>query len=143
MYLQNIDNTQIDANIFMAEILTEVKAEDVEQNITEQDIENGLAELYVDAADATAPMLYASTESFISTRRQNFSAEFAGRGLWRKLIRFLCKVLNATSTAGDILAAILDFIVSVIPGGIVFKGIIKKILKYFLNKGYNTLCPVE
>lgn len=139
MYIQDINLNVVDAELFKADILNTYADEALS---SENEIETELADLYLQAANTTAPEIYELHSNLIAFRTNNFSASFAGRGIWRKLLAFLCRILNATSTVGDILNAILDFLIANIPGGIIFKGIVKKILKYFLQRGYDTLCPI-
>lgn len=109
---------------------------------SEDEIALDLGENYKEAAEAASNNLLASAAAVNAARNANFSPLLTGRRIWERLRAYLCKVLNAASTAEDIIEAILDFLVGIIPGGMVLKAIVRKILKYFINRGYEALCPV-
>lgn len=139
MYLQNLNLQQVNALEFKADVLNSYANE---TDPSEDEIEEGLGQNYLEAANAVTPVYYEFATNFIASRETNYSIHFGGRNIWQRLKAFLCKVLNATSTAGDIIDAVVEFLLSIIPGGIVFKAIVKKIIKYFLNRGYAAMCPV-
>lgn len=62
--------------------------------------------------------------------------------LLKKLKKIVCRIINVTSTAEDIISAILEGIAVLIPGGVVIKTILKKIVKYFLERGYQKICEI-
>lgn len=109
---------------------------------SEDEIALDLGENYQEAAEAASNDLLESAAAVNAARNANFSPLLTGRRIWERLRAYLCKVLNAASAAEDIIEAILDFLIGVIPGGMVLKGIVRKILKYFINRGYEALCPV-
>lgn len=109
---------------------------------SEDEIVLDLGKNYKEAAEVNSNNLLKSAIAVNAARASEFSADFTGRRIWENLRAYLCKVLNAASAAEDIIEAILDFLVGIIPGGMVLKAIVRKILKYFINLGYNALCPV-
>jgi len=139
MYLQNLELEQINVDDLKSELLSEVDSTEMP---TEQEVKNALAEMYQQAANATAPMYYNNAESFIAQKSTNYSLQLAGNNIWERIRKYFCEFLNQDSTAGDIIDAILDFLASIIPGGIIIKLLVKKIVKYFLNMGYEALCPI-
>ena len=62
--------------------------------------------------------------------------------LLKKLKKIVCRIIKDTSTAEDIISAILEGIAVLIPGGVVIKTILKKIVKYFLERGYQKICEI-
>lgn len=65
-----------------------------------------------------------------------------GKGLFKKIKELFCRFLHEGSTASEIIDKILEAIATFIPGGILIKWLAAKIIRYFLNVGYNALCPV-
>lgn len=139
MYLQNLELNQIDAVAFKAEIFNDYASTPL---LTEDEIARELGENYLQAANAVTPLYYAQPEKFEAERNANLSTEQAGGSIWQRLKAFLCKVLNGASVVGDIIDAVVDFLAGIIPGGIILRGIVKKIVRYFLRWGYDGLCPV-
>jgi hypothetical protein len=64
-----------------------------------------------------------------------------GKGLFKKVKELFCSFMSADSTASEIIDKILQALVSFIPGGVLIKWLASKIIRYFLNMGYNALCP--
>lgn len=109
---------------------------------TEEELELDLSDYYVQAQRTELQSLgyIASIKSIQSGG--TFSRLGFGRGLWIRLRNILCKILNAASTIDDIIEAILAALASIIPGGVIIKWIVKKIVHYVINLGYQRLCPV-
>ncbi|NDI99301.1 hypothetical protein GWA97_09465 [Flavobacterium sp. LaA7.5] len=140
MYLQNLNLEEIDYNAFKKNILETYEKEEV---LKEDEIEKLLADNYLMAADAVSPLYYKKSATMIADRADNFSASLAGSNIWRRLLAFLCKVLNAASSAEEILEKIIEFLSRFLPGGIVLEKVAKAILRFFLKWGYGKLCPVN
>ncbi|KAF2518178.1 hypothetical protein E0W68_10600 [Flavobacterium salilacus subsp. salilacus] len=140
MYLQNLNLEEIDYNAFKKNILETYEKEEV---LKEDEIEKLLADNYLMAADAVSPLYYKKSATMIADRANNFSASLAGGNIWRRVLAFLCKVLNAASSAEEILEKIIEFLSRFLPGGIVLEKVAKAILRFFLKWGYGKLCPVN
>ncbi|MFP9116515.1 hypothetical protein ACLI08_01880 [Flavobacterium sp. RNTU_13] len=132
----------LDNEVFEEEKRDVKETYETEALVTEGEIAEELGENYRAAAALSSNSLLMSATEVNTARESSFSAAFTGGNIWQRLRRYLCKVLNAASAAEDIIDAILNFLIGVIPGGMVLKGIVRKILKYFINRGYEALCPV-
>ncbi|QYJ68615.1 hypothetical protein [Flavobacterium litorale] len=140
MYLQDLDLKEIDYNSFKSEIL---ETYETEEDLKENEIEELLADNYYKAANAVSSLYYEVPEKMATERSKSFSIIKAGKNLWRRLRAFLCKVLNAGSSAQEVLEKIIEFLAPYLPGGIIFKKAVKAILRFFLKRGYTALCPVN
>jgi hypothetical protein len=88
----------------------------------------------------------------IEASKRNFQAQFltvSAEGFFPgigsildSIRRFICNIIKETSTRDEIIDAILDAISGIIPGGILLKPILKKLVKYILNLGFDGFCPV-
>ncbi len=139
MYLQNLQLEPLDYNVLKSELLNDIENE---PNPTLNEAKEALAQMYSQASEATAQLYYSNLESFTQAKNLNFSFSLAGFNLWEKLRKFLCKFLSADSTSAEIIDKIVEFVVSVIPGGIIIKYLLKKLVRYVLDLGYAQLCPI-
>ncbi|MFD0795548.1 hypothetical protein ACFQZX_18140 [Mucilaginibacter litoreus] len=126
--LQQLSEAQIAA--LKQELLTGLDTIAVPE---QQELESDLADYYVQA-DAQEKGLY-QMESLA------YKAANMGETIFERIRKFICGFLAADSTASDIIDKILEAIASIIPGGIIIKWIVKKLVKYILNIGYQALCP--
>ncbi|XZF12386.1 hypothetical protein ACTHGU_11385 [Chitinophagaceae bacterium MMS25-I14] len=112
-------------------------------DVSQEELENDLSGYY-QAALTQDMRLNGADETGL--RNLNMAAAVAiwpfGKNILSRIRKFICKVLNGSSTTGDIIDAVLDAIASIIPGGIVIKAIIRKIVKYVLNQGVNAFCQI-
>jgi len=138
MSLKNAFN-YYEKKAFKDDILATYEAEAL---APEDEIALELAENYKEAAEAASNDLLESAAAVNAARNANFSPLFTGRRIWARLRAYLCYVLNAASAVEDVINAILDFLIGAMPLGMILKPIVRKILKYYLNLGYNALCPV-
>lgn len=139
MYLQNLKLEQLNYDVLKSELLNEIEAEEIP---TLEEVKNSLAEMYSQASEATAGLYYNNLESLSTLKKESFSFELAGLNLWEKLKQFLCGFLSATSTASEIIDKIVEWIASFIPGGIFIGYLVRKVIRYVLNWGYEALCPI-
>ncbi|MDY0905210.1 hypothetical protein [Pedobacter sp. CFBP9032] len=54
----------------------------------------------------------------------------------------ICKFLSREATLEDFIDIILEAIATIIPGGVFMEWLVKKLIKFLYNKGYDLLCPV-
>lgn len=139
MYLLNEQLQPINADTFKKEILTEI---DKQSAVTEAEIEAELANGYLAGISSTAKMISRSPDLFEAASKANFSPQLAGSNIWEKVRLHLCRILKKDSTASEIMDAIIDVLTSIIHGGVIVKIVVKKILKYVLDMGYDRLCPI-
>lgn len=105
---------------------------------TESELEQELGKYYEKALQAEA-----KSNNFAISFTSNFAAAINVGGILKKIKDFICRVLTGSSTVEDIIEAVLDALSSIIPGGIILKPIVKKIVKYILSKGIDTFCAVS
>ena len=140
MYLLNEQLQPINADTFKKEILAEI---DKQSTVTEAEIEAELANGYLAGISSTAKMISRTPDLFEAASKVNFSPQLAGSNIWEKVRIHLCRILKKDSTASEIADAIIDVLISIIPGGVIIKIVVKKILRYVLDMGYDRLCPIE
>jgi hypothetical protein len=70
---------------------------------------------------------------------------FAGIGkkLLKKIKSAICAIVGPDSSSDDIIDAILDALIALIPGGLLIKPLIKKLAKYIFDKGIGSFCAVN
>ena len=105
-------------------------------NITESSVEDSLKEWYNQASEIYSNDLY--DEHTTRIRRLGL---FGKRRLWKKIRKYCCEFLKEGSTEEDIINVILEAVASIIPGGIIIKALLKRLVQFILHKGYASLCP--
>ncbi len=113
-------------------------------NVPEQDeLETDLG-TYYDKALTTNAAINNYAVSYDSANFATIQNLFRanGLGLFERIRRAVCAGINALSSIDDIIDVTLKAVASLIPGGIIVEWIVKKLIKFFLNKGYDWLCPV-
>jgi hypothetical protein len=70
---------------------------------------------------------------------------FAGIGssILQKVKGVICNVVGPNSSSGDIVDAVLDALVTILPGGFLLKPLAKKLAKFVLSTGINAFCQVR
>jgi hypothetical protein len=71
---------------------------------------------------------------------KSFSLAKLGESILEKIKKAICAVLKGGSTVSDVIDAVLDAISSIIPGGVLIKSLLKKLVKYILSIGVNKFC---
>lgn len=140
MKLQNLDLQPLDIEQLKKEILSEYTQEAIPES---KEIENDLADLYLKAFTANASPFFNLSEATKENLTAEYAGALAGSGIWQRVRRIICKILNHASTAEEIIDAILEALASVIPGGIILKKIAMKILRYILNQGVLAFCSID
>jgi len=132
MLLYNEEFQQMDVNALKAELKNEL---DIPVP-TEEEIEEDLGLYYTEAKNLEAANYgFESMPLVMATDRRGF-----GRKILRKIKQFICGVLDDNSTADQIIEAILNALATIIPGGVIIKWIVKKILKFILSLGISRFC---
>ncbi|SEI40351.1 hypothetical protein SAMN05216327_101274 [Dyadobacter sp. SG02] len=141
MLLQDENLDLIDVDSLKKEIERDLPETPV---LTEDEIEDDLAEMYLSASNVTASLYYNNEKiaALASTRARSFAARRAGRGILKKIRDFICRFLNEGSTTSDIIDKILEALASILPGGVIIKFLVKKIVKFVLNRGIGAFCRV-
>jgi hypothetical protein len=122
--------SQVEIDAFKKEL--ELTSDKTAQN--QGEIEADLEKYYVEADQIVKKhygMPIDSTRAFLGI----------GKGLLKKIKDLFCRFMGVDSTASEIIDKILEALASFIPGGVFIKWLASKIIRYFLNMGYNTLCP--
>lgn len=62
--------------------------------------------------------------------------------LLRKIKKFVCSKIDENSTTEEIIDAILQALASIIPGGIIIKLLVEKLVKFILTQGITNFCSI-
>jgi hypothetical protein len=63
-----------------------------------------------------------------------------GGGILNKIKKFVCSIIGDKSTTGEVADAVLQAITSIIPGGIIIKVVVEKIVKLIVSQGVGAFC---
>lgn len=110
---------------------------------TQEELEQELGDYY----DTTLTVDAASRNYVVKYNNANLMAtanlfSVNGNSIFTRIRQAVCAAINALSSVDEIIDAILNAIASIIPGGVIIEWIIKRLVKFFLNKGFAWLCPV-
>lgn len=135
MLIRNENMKLVDISVYSDEILTEGLGQG---EVTEEEAQNALAELYIAHAREQANMFLVNNlwTSALTVESINVG------GLWDTLKKIFCSIVQADSTFGKIIDFILKAISEIIPLGVFIKSLVKIIIKYFLQIGIGRICPV-
>ncbi|WP_142717850.1 hypothetical protein [Chryseobacterium rhizoplanae] len=125
----------VDLSVYSNELLTEGLGQG---EVTEQDAQNALAQLYISYAEEQAKVFLVSNMHFTTLTIDNVNLQ----GLWTRLKEIFCSIVREDSIFSKIIDFILEAIGQIIPLGIFVKSLVKIIIKYFLQKGIGAVCPV-
>lgn len=135
MLIKNENMKLVDLSIYSNEILTEGLGEG---EVTEQDAQNALAQLYISYTEEQAEEFLISNMYFTTLTVESINLQ----GLWRKLKEIFCSLVREDSVFSKIIDFILEAIGQIIPLGVFVKSLVKIIIKYFLQRGIGAVCPV-
>jgi hypothetical protein len=65
-----------------------------------------------------------------------------GKNLLKKVKQAVCAVVGPNSSSEEIIDAIFDALVTLIPGGFLLKPLAKKLAKFLFDKGIGAFCKV-
>jgi len=139
MLLFNEKNEQLDVASLKKEILANLKNVKTPQK---EEIEKELGAYYNNALAIDMKSYHPEITAVKAFSGQTEISFLGLGGILEKIRRFICKILTGSSTEGDIIDAILQAIASIIPGGIILKGIIEKIAKYIISMGVGAFCKI-
>jgi len=125
------------------ELITEVAAElPSTEQINDTDLQAELGKYYQQAlqADLIENTLASPEETALSFLNINFSN--IGKNLLEKIRKIVCSVLVPLSTEEDVIQAVIDALSVIIPGGMIVKVIVKKIVVFIIKQGIGSFCPV-
>jgi hypothetical protein len=140
MILRNLQLEPIDMAAFKKNL---TNLDDVKEP-TQEELEEELGDYYDKALhkDASSKNYLISYNSMaIQTTAELFRIN--GRGIFAAIRKGVCAIINALSTIDEIIEAVIKVVVSLIPGGIIVERVIQLVVKFFLKKGYDWLCPVH
>ncbi len=139
MYLRDIDFSLIDSNELVDELKAEVKTMDL---VSEAELKYALSQMYLESSKVVTPLYFSISEEYSEAKAISFDRNATGNNLWEQIRSYTCKVLHRDSNSSEIIKAILDAIIMIIPGGIIIKILVKVVVKFFLDNGYAKLCPI-
>lgn len=105
-------------------------------DVTEEDLETSLLNWYNKANQIKRSNLTKAT-----SLQENVVDSFGIKKIWEKIKAELCKKLNPDSSPEKIVDAILSAISAIIPGAIIIKPLLDKLVRFVLKMGYSRLCP--
>jgi len=145
MYLFDENFAPIDVEALKDELKEDQLKDTWTDEIDEGELEYELAEMYLTAADATAHSYYSSEKlaRLASERALAFSPALAGKNIFRRVRTFVCKFLKEGSTLGEIVDAVLEALSSILPGGIIIEKVVKKLVRFIINRGLTRFCGWE
>jgi len=120
--------------------IEDIRAELVEsinngQSVTSEDeLTNELESYYNQALDV-------ESEKYGYTVQRDFIGRI-GKKILGKVQKLVCETADSTTTPTELVDIILDVISSVIPGGIIIKPIVKKLVQFIVKKGVTQFCAI-
>jgi hypothetical protein len=140
MLLFNQNHEQLN----VGDIKAELENVDHTEVLSTKELENELGDYYNQALKLEGNK-YQFTTKFANAATDNFlvSESFfpkIGQDILEAIKKFVCGKVDGSSTSSEIIDVILDAIVSIIPGGILLKPIVKKLVKYILSIGISNFC---
>lgn len=139
MLLHNLNLDVIDEYEVRAVIINELSHTAVPN---EQDVKDALAQLYMQACNATASLYYVKIDTFNTAKSLSFSIEMTGESLWKRLRVHLCKTVEPEWGINQVVRAVLEFMATFIPGGVIILHLVTRMVRYILAHGYYSLCPL-
>jgi hypothetical protein len=134
------------------ELMTVKEISDLKQEIkneyqtapdaNEEDLQSDLADYYLNAQKSDLAKAGLMAEIKTIQTSQTFSRIGFGRSIWQKVKKALCTILSGTSTIDEIIDAVLDVLSSIIPGGKILKWLVKKIVRYIIEKTVSMFCAI-
>jgi len=110
-----------------------------------EDVKKALGQYYSQALELQAGKFRAKAElkpAVGSTNQAAFLSGIGG-GILDEIKKIICGILDGSSTQDEILQAVLDALVKILPGGIFIAALAKIIVKYILSTGIANFCPVQ
>ncbi|MCX8534581.1 hypothetical protein [Chryseobacterium luquanense] len=135
MLVKNENNELVELKKYADEILAEGLGDDV---VSEEDAENALAELYLLQTQEQSKMFLMEDANFTGLTITSINK----RGLWERLKSIFCSIVKEDSIIGNIVDVILEAVASVIPLGTFVKSLVKKLIKFFLQRGIAKVCTI-
>ena len=139
MLLYNEKYQEIDIDVLKKELKNDP---DMAAAASQEEIENELGSYYNQAFALEAKAYGFNTMSLETADALNFSLRGTGKKILEKIKKFVCSILSGESTINEIIDAVLDALASIIPGGIIIKSLVKKLLKFILDKGITKFCSI-
>lgn len=136
MLVRTENNELVTAASYAAEILSEGLG--LEQ-VTEDDAQNALAELYVNGYNEEIKLVFNS--GLIGVKAVDVTS-INKLNLWERLKKAICDFIEGEGSTvwKEIVEKVLEFISGLIPGGILIKKLVKAIVKFFIDYGIGRLC---
>ncbi len=103
-----------------------------------EDVNTALGEYYNQALQLESSK-YQFKAEFAATPALNFFPGIGGNIL-AAIKKFICGILDSSSTKDEILDTVLSALASIIPGGIFIESIAKIVVKFILSTGISSFC---
>ena len=108
--------------------------------LTQSEVQKTLGTYYQNALDLEGRKYQFKTD-FETQSAESFLPRI-GSGIWDTIRKFICGIVNGSSSSDEIIEAILQAISSIIPGGTIIIGLVKMVVKYILSIGIDKFCAV-
>jgi len=105
---------------------------------TLQDINTALGSYYTQALKLQGAK-YRFKAEFMNASEAAFLPGIGG-DILGAIKKFICSILNGSSTEDEILDAVLSALASIIPGGVFIETLAKIVVKYILSLGIGSFC---
>ncbi|RYE43640.1 MAG: hypothetical protein EOP48_22830 [Sphingobacteriales bacterium] len=137
MLLFDEQNQEVDLEKFKADILNDVKLENLDED-NEESLEQDLAQMYTDALDSQFQEFDLNDEGGLEG-----ITVFAGLGkkILEKIRKLVCPKLGNDASRESITDAVLEVIASILPGGKIIRFVIRKLVHFIIGRGVQAFCP--
>lgn len=133
MLVKNENNELVELKTYANEIISEGLGDEI---VTEEEVENVLAELYVLQYKEQSQMFLYENESFVG-----LTIESINKSKLLEWIREAFCAIASTDIFDNVIEKIIEIVVRFFPFISLFKDKVKKIIKHFLQKGIAKICP--
>lgn len=139
MYLQDLNLNSIDYAVLKTDLINGITEEEVP---SEEEVKLALASMYTLANTKISSLYYRDVVAVNDAKKQHFSFHLAGNTLWMNLKKFLAHELPHNASLSTIIDTIIDYLSSVISGGVIISFLVQKVVKYVASVDYTAGVPV-
>ena len=112
-------------------------------NVTEDEAQEALAQLVYQGELSFNQEVFKSKSYAMPKAKGYFSEKAVKLNLWGKLLMNVCSRIDEDTEREKIAEIVVDAVAQLVPFGIIIKGLLKKVVSYFLKVGYSTICGSE
>lgn len=139
MLVRNESLKLVDASDIALEVLKELD-ENPNQNITEQEAQDALAELYYETSLLANRNVFNNNLYAMPEAAKALKAYEVKINLWEKVKTEFCNIAKPDSVRKELVTIIISAIALLTPLGIIVKALLVIIVGYYLVKGINEVC---